>query len=635
MGVVERSREVMAVMALHEALRNVCISSDWTYSVFWTIRPRPRLRGGLGCKAGDEGSLMLMWEDGYCRPAGCCSGDAAADNKNEVTTTTTPPLAGSIHRVHSGFNLGDDVEEEDPVRKAFRKMSIQLYNYGEGLMGKVASDKCHKWVFRESSETEVGPLNYWQSSFDSHPPEWMDQFSAGIQTIAVIQAGHGLLQLGSCKIVAEDLHFVLRMRYTFESLENQAGGGFLSQTFAPMRNRFFCGSPTGAAAPASALPSPGWQNNQAAFFHTPAASSDFRLRLGVACDPVIQPAASDDPSIASLRLSLQNGTSTFDFRNGTVVDQDGDTVVAAGTGQAFAGMKRPAGSTGGDVAASPRGNLLARRMQYQNTKVATTVATTNSPSTSFQELLQTGSSNNNFAFHAPRHEHDTSLMVQIPPVISSASHNSPMVSPMISPGGSNKLQKTGNGSSSSSVIQAALQDALERAARGNSSACSSPLSVRLSKLAAEQSQQYGSGTTIAGSQSGAPKPLTSEAPATTASAAATPAATPPQQHSHFPRSRPGTPASKDNYHSMNNNNANACLAVDHSSAMLVTNNGGESNHGNVKHSQTEQRPLHIPAATSTWENLKESCLDLPRRAPPPPPPTSGDVYPEFMESFFE
>ncbi|EFJ05904.1 hypothetical protein SELMODRAFT_96647, partial [Selaginella moellendorffii] len=207
MGVVERSREVMAVMALHEALRNVCISSDWTYSVFWTIRPRPRLRGGLGCKAGDEGSLMLMWEDGYCRPAGCCSGDAAADNKNE----------------------------EDPVRKAFRKMSIQLYNYGEGLMGKVASDKCHKWVFRESSETEVGPLNYWQSSFDSHPPEWMDQFSAGIQTIAVIQAGHGLLQLGSCKIVAEDLHFVLRMRYTFESLENQAGGGFLSQTFAPMR----------------------------------------------------------------------------------------------------------------------------------------------------------------------------------------------------------------------------------------------------------------------------------------------------------------------------------------------------------------------------------------------------------------
>jgi hypothetical protein len=34
------------------------------------------------------------------------------------------------------------------------------------------------------------------------PPEWTDQFESGIQTIAVIQAGHGLLQLGSCKIVS-------------------------------------------------------------------------------------------------------------------------------------------------------------------------------------------------------------------------------------------------------------------------------------------------------------------------------------------------------------------------------------------------------------------------------------------------
>lgn len=41
-----------------------------------------------------------MWEDGFCRG-----------------------------RVAEGLN---DVDEEDPVRKAFSKMSIQLYNYGEG-----------------------------------------------------------------------------------------------------------------------------------------------------------------------------------------------------------------------------------------------------------------------------------------------------------------------------------------------------------------------------------------------------------------------------------------------------------------------------------------------------------------------
>nr|GMC70215.1 protein RICE SALT SENSITIVE 3-like isoform X1 [Ipomoea batatas] len=205
-GASDRSKEAVGMMALHEALRSVCLNSaDWTYSVFWTIRPRPRVRGGNGCKVGDDnGSLMLMWEDGFCRG-----------------------------------RVGDCMEEmqdgEDPVRKAFSKMSIQLYNYGEGLMGKVASDKCHKWVFKEPTECEPNISNYWQSSFDALPQEWTDQFESGIQTIAVIQAGHGLLQLGSCKIIPEDLHFVLRMRHTFESLGYQSGF-YLSQLFSSTRS---------------------------------------------------------------------------------------------------------------------------------------------------------------------------------------------------------------------------------------------------------------------------------------------------------------------------------------------------------------------------------------------------------------
>ncbi|KAL8171901.1 hypothetical protein V2J09_023705 [Rumex salicifolius] len=208
-GTADRSKEAVGMMALHEALRSVCLNTDWTYSVFWTIRPRPRVRGGNGCKVGDDnGSLMLMWEDGFCR--------------------------GRV-----GECL-DEIDSEDPVRKSFSKMSIQLYNYGEGwvlgrLMGKVASDKCHKWVFKEPSENEPNISNYWQSSFDALPPEWTDQFECGIQTIAVIQAGHGLLQLGSCKIIPEDLHFVLRMRHMFESLGYQSGF-YLSQLFSSNRN---------------------------------------------------------------------------------------------------------------------------------------------------------------------------------------------------------------------------------------------------------------------------------------------------------------------------------------------------------------------------------------------------------------
>jgi len=203
-GGSDRSKEAVGMMALHEALRSVCLTTDWTYSVFWTIRPRPRLRGGNGCKVGDDnGSLMLMWEDGFCR--------------GRVTDCL------------------EEIDREDPVRKAFSKMSIQLYNYGEGLMGKVASDKCHKWVFKEPTECEPNISNYWQSSFDALPTEWTDQFDSGIQTIAVIQAGHGLLQLGSCKIIPEDLHFVLRMRHTFESLGYQSGF-YLSQLFSSTRN---------------------------------------------------------------------------------------------------------------------------------------------------------------------------------------------------------------------------------------------------------------------------------------------------------------------------------------------------------------------------------------------------------------
>ncbi|KAF2596289.1 hypothetical protein F2Q68_00008160 [Brassica cretica] len=220
----DRSKDAVGMMALHEALRSVCLNSDWIYSVFWTIRPRPRVRGGNGCKIGDEsGSLMLMWEDGFCGGGGGRSEDLC---------------------------LEPDIESEDLVRKAFSKMSIQLYNYGEGwvlgrLMGKVASDKCHKWVFKEPSESEPNLANYWQSSFDALPPEWTDQFESGIQTIAVIQAGHGLLQLGSCKIIPEDLHVVLRMRQMFESIGYRSGF-YLSQLFSSNR--------TGATPSSSLVP---------------------------------------------------------------------------------------------------------------------------------------------------------------------------------------------------------------------------------------------------------------------------------------------------------------------------------------------------------------------------------------------
>lgn len=247
-GATDRNKEAVGMMALHEALRSVCFNSDWTYSVFWTIRPRPRVRGGNGCKVGDDiGSLMLMWEDGFCRGR----------------------MADCLEDMDSG---------EDLVRKSFSKMSIQLYNYGEGLMGKVASDKCHKWVFKEPSECEQSISNYWQSSFDALPTEWNEQFDSGIQTIAVIQAGHGLLQLGSCKIVPEDLHFVLRMRHTFESLGYQSGF-YLSQLFASTSSPSSAGIPL-KQPPAAPIHPPATFNWAAA--PKPMQSPNFQNPIGFA-----------------------------------------------------------------------------------------------------------------------------------------------------------------------------------------------------------------------------------------------------------------------------------------------------------------------------------------------------------------
>lgn len=46
-------------------------------------------------------------------------------------------------------------------------MDFDWLNWLGRLMGKVASDKCHKWVFKEPSECEANISNYWQSSFDA------------------------------------------------------------------------------------------------------------------------------------------------------------------------------------------------------------------------------------------------------------------------------------------------------------------------------------------------------------------------------------------------------------------------------------------------------------------------------------
>lgn len=70
-----------------------------------------------------------MWEDGFCRP-----------------------------RVAECL---EDMDGEDPVRKAFIKMSIQLYNYGEGwVLGRCRCRHAMSIVDRSSRPSVVQFLSF-------------------------------------------------------------------------------------------------------------------------------------------------------------------------------------------------------------------------------------------------------------------------------------------------------------------------------------------------------------------------------------------------------------------------------------------------------------------------------------------
>ncbi|KAJ8505569.1 hypothetical protein OPV22_006455 [Ensete ventricosum] len=102
-------------------------------------------------------------------------------------------------------------------------MSHEIYNYGEGLIGKVAADHSHKWVFNEPQDHDTSFLSTWSNAANSQPRTWEAQFQSGVQTIALIAVREGVVQLGSLAKVTEDLSFVILLRKNFTFLESIPG----------------------------------------------------------------------------------------------------------------------------------------------------------------------------------------------------------------------------------------------------------------------------------------------------------------------------------------------------------------------------------------------------------------------------
>ncbi|XP_027348135.1 protein RICE SALT SENSITIVE 3-like [Abrus precatorius] len=204
-----------AIYLLQYALRSLCIqeNSQWVYAIFWRILPRyyppPKWegQGAYDRSKGNRRNWILAWEDGFCK--------FAASSTPEINSGSCPTSSA-----HGNSEL-QPYQWEQP--ELFFKMSHEIYNYGEGLIGKVAADHGHKWIYKEPNDQGINFLSAWQNLADSYPRTWEAQFQSGIKTIALIAVEEGVIQLGGVHKVIEDLNYVVLLRKRFSYIESIPG----------------------------------------------------------------------------------------------------------------------------------------------------------------------------------------------------------------------------------------------------------------------------------------------------------------------------------------------------------------------------------------------------------------------------
>ncbi|RDX94185.1 Protein RICE SALT SENSITIVE 3 [Mucuna pruriens] len=203
---------------LQHALRSFCIhqNSQWLYAVFWRILPRnyppPKWEDeeAYDRSKGNRRNwtiLILVWEDGFC--------NFATPSALEINSGHCPTSS-----VYGNYEC-QPYQGLQP--ELFFKMSHEIYNYGEGLIGKVAADQSHKWIYSESNGQEINFLSSWQNSADAYPRPWEAQFQSGIKTIALIAVREGVIQLGGVHKVIEDQSYVVLVRKRFSYIESIPG----------------------------------------------------------------------------------------------------------------------------------------------------------------------------------------------------------------------------------------------------------------------------------------------------------------------------------------------------------------------------------------------------------------------------
>ncbi|BAT92120.1 Transcription factor LHW BHLH transcription factor [Vigna angularis] len=167
---------------LKEALRTLCGRNQWSYAVFWKI----------GC----HNSKLLIWEECYYEPLPCPPPTFGMGD--------LPYQNGGGHWFSSGSQPSQlGIQEEDRVNSLINKMTVNnsVIIAGEGTIGRAAFTGSHQWILLNSFTKDVYPQELY--------PEVHHQFSAGIQTVAVIPVlPHGVCQFGSFLPINENMGFV-------------------------------------------------------------------------------------------------------------------------------------------------------------------------------------------------------------------------------------------------------------------------------------------------------------------------------------------------------------------------------------------------------------------------------------------
>ncbi|EPS66448.1 prf interactor 30137, partial [Genlisea aurea] len=166
------------VSFLRPFLQNLCFNSPWNYAVFWKLRA-------------PQHENVLAWEDGFCNI-----------QKLKIPEDIKIEDFYSTEILHSDFS--PYLLSKNPcnytVGLAVAEMSRTSHVMGNGVVGEVALTRKPRWIYAAQIAADTS-----KTIISQYPDEWLLQIAAGIKTILLFPVvPHGVLQLGSIEMVAED-----------------------------------------------------------------------------------------------------------------------------------------------------------------------------------------------------------------------------------------------------------------------------------------------------------------------------------------------------------------------------------------------------------------------------------------------